>query len=187
MVPMKLASTVPMREQDRVGARRAVDVAAHENAARDREQGEQQQDEGDVFEERRMGESMDRRRRPEGERHGNEHQQAPQGGDLALMMLPDMRRQKREQGDRQKDADEGQGPGDAEARPVELRREGCLGQECQGGGQRQAWEAKHVVTDPQQAGSTGSFFNDCRNAFMGTGLTAATASAVNRLFTISQR
>ena len=99
---------------DRVDARRAVDVAAHEDAAGDREQRQQQQDERDVFEKRRVDERLQRRGRPDEQRHGNEHQQAPEGRDLALVMLPGMRREKREQRDRQQDADEGQRPGDAE-------------------------------------------------------------------------
>ena len=52
VVPITLASTVPMARSAVLTAGRAVQVAAHEDAARDREQREQQDDERDVFEQR---------------------------------------------------------------------------------------------------------------------------------------
>jgi hypothetical protein len=115
---------------------------------------------------------VDGRRRPEGKRHGNQHQQAPDGGDLALVVLPEMGRQQREQRNGQKDAHEGQGPDEAEARPLEFGRKGHLGHEGQGGGERQAQRAKHAY-GPQRP-AAGSFFKGWEQLY-GNGFKAATA------------
>ena len=48
-------------------------------------------------------------------------------GDLALVMLPGMRREEREESDRQEDAGKRQGPGEAEGAAVKTGREGRVG------------------------------------------------------------
>ncbi len=50
-------------EDDRVGARRAVQIAGDQDAARDREEREEQDDEGQIFEQRRMEQGASGRRR----------------------------------------------------------------------------------------------------------------------------
>ena len=100
-----------------------MDVAPDQDAARHGEQREQQQDEGDVVEERRVGERVKAVAGPRISGHRARDQERPQGRDLALVMLPGMRREQGKKRDREQDADEGERPGQAERAPVELCRE----------------------------------------------------------------
>ena len=123
VVPIRLASIAPMRQQRRVHGRRAVDVARNEDAARHGEQRQQQQDERHVFEERRV-----RQRRRSGGRsvpwssQRDQDEQRPDRGDLALVMLPAWAQQQRTECDREQDADERERPDEAEACAVQPLR-----------------------------------------------------------------
>jgi hypothetical protein len=69
------------------------------------------------------------------QRERGEHENRPEGGDLALVVLPGMRRHEGSERDRQEDSEERQRPGEAELRAVELRGERSVrGEE---GGERQ--------------------------------------------------
>ena len=83
----------------RVGGRRSVQVAAHHDAAGHGEQCQEQQDEGDVFHQRRVHQGL--ARRPQAARHhdGDQRQQSPEGGHLAAVVVPEVMRDKRKDGD----------------------------------------------------------------------------------------
>ena len=66
----------------------AVHVAAHHDAARHREERQEQQDERDVFQKRRVQERLQSGDRTDQHRHWNEDQQAPESRDFSVMMLP---------------------------------------------------------------------------------------------------
>ena len=123
VVPMRLASTAPMRSSARVGRRRAVDVAARSrcrpptvnSASSSRMNG--MYSSSAVCDERLRRPSPGRRQR---DRH--EHERGPEGGDLAVVMLPEMRARaagtaRSTAGCRRRAA-----PTDAQSPPVELRR-----------------------------------------------------------------
>src|SRR3712207_8060340 len=51
----------------------------------------------------RVGEGVERRHGTGQDSHGDQHQQPPEGCDLALVVLPEMGRQEREEGNREQD------------------------------------------------------------------------------------
>ncbi len=115
-------------QDGRVDAGRAVQVPTDHDAAGDREEGEEQQHEGDVFEQHdvkhrveRDGAAMDQRQRHQGERH-------PEGGDGRHPALPEMVGDLRQERDREQDPGEGDDPGEADRASVEARRERGLGE-----------------------------------------------------------
>jgi hypothetical protein len=65
-----------------------MQVALDPDAARDREQREQQEDEGQIFQQRHMQDGAERRRQPRKERQRHDDERRPDGCDLALVMLP---------------------------------------------------------------------------------------------------
>ena len=122
VVPTKLAIERAEREDGRVRPRRAAHRAGHQDAAGHGVEREQEHDEAHVFGEHRVhecrkrgGSSLDERDRDQGE-------QRPAGGDLAVMAVPEFRKQQRPGRDRKQDAGERQRPGPAHCRAVERRR-----------------------------------------------------------------
>ena len=97
-------------EDGRVGPRVAVQIAADMNAARYREQRDQQQDERNVLSEQCMHKLMRSRR---GAEHGHQRQQKrkrPTQRHLAVMPVPEVRRNEWQQCDRQQQPGKGQRP-----------------------------------------------------------------------------
>ncbi len=92
VVPMKLASSAPSASIAVFMRWRAMDVARHQDAARRREQRQQQQDERHVFEQRRVGQRRRRVGAPCASSSGTSTSSAHSRRDLALVMLPRMRR-----------------------------------------------------------------------------------------------
>lgn len=106
-------------EQQRIQNRGAVKIAAHHDSAGHGEQSEEQQNEGDVFEQRGMDECLDgwKRAIPDGKRQDD--QGGPHRSNLALVVLPEVRRCEWKYRDRQQHAGEGERPLRPNARPVE--------------------------------------------------------------------
>jgi hypothetical protein len=126
---MKLASTAPDREDGGVQARRPVQVAADVDAASHREQRGQQHDERDVLGHQRMHELRARERRAVQCREGQQEGQRPGSGDLAVVVVPEGRRQQRHQRDREQDARERHAPQRRQRAAVEIRGQGRPGNE----------------------------------------------------------
>ena len=104
--------------QDRgVDERRAAQASGDENSARDHVEREQQDDEAHVFAEQRMDERGKRRRQVVERRHRHDGQRAPGEGDLAVMGVPELRKQQRAGRDRKQEPDEGKRP-----RPTAAKR-----------------------------------------------------------------
>ena len=98
------------RQQGGVRRGRAVQVAHDQDAAGDREQREEQDDERDVFEQCGMRERAQRRLRAAEQDQRHEHESRPESRELAVVQLPEMRKQDRAERDREQHAGEGQGP-----------------------------------------------------------------------------
>ncbi len=107
-------------EHCRVRGRRAHEIAAYADAAGNNEQREQQDDEGQIVEQEHMQDFG--RGRPKSTRcdHGNDQGKRPEGGHLAEMTLPGMRRDQWQQGDGEKQTRERDRPREACASAVEM-------------------------------------------------------------------
>ena len=110
-------------EHCRVGGRRADEISADADAARNNEQREQQDDERQVVE--KKGVQDFRCRRPESRErsHGNDQGKRPEGGHLAEMMLPEFMGYEGEESDGEEQTREWNRPGKACAGAIEMR--GC--------------------------------------------------------------
>ena len=111
-------------EHRRVRGRRADEIAADADAAGNNEQREQQDDEGQIVEQEHMQDLG--RGRPKSARcgQGNDQGKRPEGGHLAEMTLPGMRRDQRQHGDGEKQTGERHRPRQACAGAVEMHRNG---------------------------------------------------------------
>ena len=98
------------QEQGAIGQRGAVEVTADDDAAGGGEQGEQKQDEGDVFEESGVQQRACRGLEADRGEERQGQQQRPEGGDLALVMLPKMIEKQGKKRNREQDADKRHGP-----------------------------------------------------------------------------
>ena len=107
------------REHHGVDEGRAAQLSRHQDAAGDHVEREQQHDEAQVFGEHGMHESGERGRRAvdRGKRRQREH--APGEGELAVMAVPESRKQQRAGRDGDENADEGQRPRPAQRRAVD--------------------------------------------------------------------
>ena len=115
--------------QDRgVDKGRAAQVAGHENAAGDHVERKQQHDKAQILRQHRMHERGERDRRPVEGSERRERQHAPGKGELAVVVMPDSRKQQRAGRDGEQDADEGQRPWPAQCGAVES----CGGQRAIG-------------------------------------------------------
>ena len=108
------------RENRRVRGGRADEIAAHADAAGHHEQGEQQQDERQIIEQDGVEHLGDGGGDAEHRGAGNEQGHRPERCDLAEMMLPEARRDQRQEGDRENESDKGNRPGEACAGTVEM-------------------------------------------------------------------
>ncbi len=120
VVPTKLADKVPTASIAVLVPGVPTKIAADPDAAGYHEQRERDEDERDIFEEHGVQERRDGRRQPEGERRGHEQRERPEEGDLAEMMLPEMRRKHRQEGDGEQQPREGEPPEQAEPCAVEM-------------------------------------------------------------------
>ena len=93
-------------EQDRIRNRSTVKIAGNHYAAGDREQRQQKQDEGDVFQQGSVNERIHCGRQSDEQRRRYRHERRPDERDLAVVMFPEVRRKERKQGNRKQDADE---------------------------------------------------------------------------------
>ena len=91
---------------------RAHEGALETDAAGHGEQGEQQQNEGHVFEQNAFSGDEEGVAEAEDERAGNKEGQSPENGYLAEMMLPEMRNHQRADGYGKQHADKGHDPDD---------------------------------------------------------------------------
>ena len=98
------------REQAGIDQRRAMDVAGDQDAAGDREERKQQDDEGNIFEQHRVQRPPSWSARGPQETRADDGERGPEGGELAVMMFPEMREEQRPGGDREQQAGEGQRP-----------------------------------------------------------------------------
>ena len=94
------------------------------DAAGDDEQREQQEGEGDIVEQQRMENLGCHRAHAECDGAGYEQRDRPECGDLAEMMLPEMRCEQRQERDREQEPSERDRPDGAERRTVEMERGG---------------------------------------------------------------
>ena len=69
-----------------------------------------------------MAESGDGSARVESSEERDDDEGCPEGGDLALVMLPEFMGEERKQGDRQKNAEKGQRPGQGKLGAVQIGR-----------------------------------------------------------------
>ena len=97
------------------------------------EQGEQQDDERNVFQQQGVQHFVQGQRGTELEGEGHQEGQPPEGGDLAEVMVPEMRRHQGKNGNGQQHAGKRHRPQAAEQRTVEMRR-------ARTGGERHARE-----------------------------------------------
>ena len=98
------------QEQGAIGQRGAVEVAADDDAAGGGEEGEQEQDEGDVFEESGVQQRACRCLEADRGEERQGQQQRPEGGDFALVMLPEMIEKQGKKRNREQDANKRHGP-----------------------------------------------------------------------------
>ena len=105
------------RQQRRVGRRRADQRSLEQHPAPGRVERQQQRDEGHVFQHHDMGEFVPGAVDAEDDGCRHQQQHGPAGGDLAVMVVPDMPGKQRHQRDGQQDADEGNGPDQGHLRP----------------------------------------------------------------------
>lgn len=89
-----------------------MQVTTDVDAAGTGEQRRQQQDEGDVFLDRRVHEAVQGRTGAVDDRKGQHEGQHPDGDHLAIMVMPEDRCQQRQNGDRQQCAGKGHAPPD---------------------------------------------------------------------------
>jgi hypothetical protein len=123
------------REQRRVRRRRAVQVAAQQHPAGHREQGQEQDDEGDVFQDQRVQQHVEGRREAVHRQRRQEDRERPGGADLAVVVMPQPRRRERQDRDREQEAGERQGEPD--------RHVGAVGHRgLDAGGQRRRCQRK---------------------------------------------
>ena len=95
-------------------------IAADADAAGHHEQRERRRMNGRYSSSTVCKSARDGRRQPEGERRGHEQRERPEEGDLAEMMLPEMRRKHRQEGDGEQQPREGEPPEQAEPCAVEM-------------------------------------------------------------------
>ena len=87
------------REDRRVGGGRAAQVAAHHDATGHGEQCQEQQDEGDIFHQRRVHQRLARCAQAARHHDGDQRQQCPEGRHLAAVVVPEVMRHERKDGD----------------------------------------------------------------------------------------
>ena len=124
VVPMKLASTAPMARMAVFSPRRALEIAAHIDAARHRVQRRQQDHEGQVLGQQRMHQVGQGRTRTEHRCKGQQEGQRPGRRQLAEMPVPEMGRHQRNQGNRQQHARKGHAPEHRQLAAIDLGRQG---------------------------------------------------------------
>ena len=107
---------------------RADQPAGEPDAAGHGKEREQQDDEGNVFEQRHMQHLEQGELPAEHDQEGQQEGERPEGRDLAEMVVPEGRRQQRKERDRQQDADEGHAPDEPERAAVQMRRVRAGGQ-----------------------------------------------------------
>jgi hypothetical protein len=83
----------PGTQEQRVGARQAGERPFHPKAARHREEGEKQQDEGDVLEQQRVQEGLERDVEAGLDEKGERRERTPPGRDLAVVVVPELGRE----------------------------------------------------------------------------------------------
>ena len=98
--------------------------ALQAHAAGHGEQGEQQHDEGDVLQQDGMEEFIEGHVEAVDHQTGNQEGKAPEDGDLAEMMVPDVRGEQREKRDGKQNAGKRHGPRKAELGAVHVARHG---------------------------------------------------------------
>lgn len=98
------------REQSGIEMRRAVQIAAHANAARHRIERGEQNDERHILFEQRVDQHASGRAGTERERERRKKRDGPCRRDLAEVVVPQLRRDERKHGDGQQNADKGDAP-----------------------------------------------------------------------------
>ena len=111
----------PHRQDGRVDGRSPSQGSLQPNAASDRKKRQQQDDEGDVLQDRDVNDLEERQFPAENESEGDQKGQGPEGGDLTEIAVPPDRGDKRKDRDRQQDADEGHIPDEGQDRPLQVR------------------------------------------------------------------
>ena len=127
-------------EDEGIDRRGPLDVPGHQHAAGDREQGEQQDDEGDVLQQSGMDHLMPRRRRAVYGGEGHHEGERPEQGDLTVMVMPEVVGQQRKQGDRQQHACKRDGP--KRGQPCPVQRGQSRSRDGGRGGQRERKEGQ---------------------------------------------
>jgi hypothetical protein len=112
----------PEAEQRRIGKWGAAQIAGDEDSARHHVEREQQHNEAEIFRQHGMHESSDRNRPALQGGERRQRQPAPGESDLAVMIMPDARKQQRPDRDRQENSAERQRPWPAHCGALERRR-----------------------------------------------------------------
>ena len=138
-------------QQPGIQRRRRAQRAPDQNAAGQCIQREQQDNERDVLGHQRMRQQRQGGGTTEGNGERQQEQHGPQGGDLAEMVMPDARRKDREQGNRQQDAAERQGPAQTQCGAIEVGSTRHAGQQEQK--RQQVFQDRlHSVSSPAGTG-----------------------------------
>ena len=122
------------RQQHRIGQHAVVQVAFEINTAGHGVEGQQQKNEGHVFQQRGVSQRIHRDMQVGGQHQRHHDQRGEHRGDLAVVVFPEVRVKYRAGRDAEQDTDERQGPWQCQPGAVEgfgRHRRACSGQERQ--------------------------------------------------------
>ena len=119
VVPTRLAIAVPNARTAGIGPGRSLDVAGHQNSAGHGVERKQEHDEAEIFIEHGMDKGHQHGRAAGKPEDRQQRQRGPCSGDLAIMMMPESRKQQRSERDREQQAGEGQRKRPVHGRTVE--------------------------------------------------------------------
>ena len=170
-------------EQHRICNRSAAKIAGHDDAAGYREQRQQKQDEGDVFQQGSVNERMYGTRQSDQKRRWYHCERRPDERDLAMVMFPEVGCEEREQCNRKQDADEWQSPRQPKLRPVHF---GGPSFRWKGGGKRERCQDAESTAFAVVAGQQRDGRLRCDQGIFSTrdvsGLSAISATSSSRRF-----
>ncbi len=107
------------RQQGGIHLGSAYEIAGQTDSPGHGKQGEQQQNERDIFQQDGMDDLIERHARPKRDRTGNRKRQAPKNRNFTEVMMPDMRSQKGHERNGQQHADKGYNPDNRKLSPVQ--------------------------------------------------------------------
>jgi hypothetical protein len=108
------------RENARIERRRAMQVAFDQHPTGHCEERKEQDQKRDILSEHGMQKFIGREACPEHQRTGHDERQRPEGGDLAEVVVPEIRCPKRQDGNRQQQAGERNDPERSELPAIDM-------------------------------------------------------------------